>query len=84
MGWFSSNDDSTKNDNSHGNNGTINNHIVVSDVRNTVDVQSQEIFTVLCIICAILIGHAIINAYYKHMKYIKNKAIKRSRSTIEL
>lgn len=51
--WFSKNEEKTINDSSKHTNGTVNNNIVISDVKNVVDVHNTEIIILLCIICAI-------------------------------
>lgn len=80
--WFSKNEENTLNDSSRHTNGTVNNNIVISDVKDVVDMHNTEIIILLYIICAIQIIKCVINVWQKIRNNMKRKYL--GRSTISL
>lgn len=80
--WFSKNEEETVNDSSSHTNGTVNNNIVISDVKDVVDVHNTEIIILLYIICAIQVIKGIVKMWQTIQNNMKRKYL--GRSTISL
>lgn len=77
MGSSESKESTQKNDNT----GQIANNIIVSDIRETVDVHDDQDFIVLCLILTVLIIELLLFVYYKHRNSMKKQMLRRHMST---
>lgn len=59
------------------NSGQISNTIVVSDVRDVVDVHSSNDFIIQCLILSVLVIELVLYMYYKFRKNIKKQYLSR-------